>query len=106
MSSSEEVSGPYDVIVRVETTDAARLTDDIVPQIQKVDGITDTDLPGRRHPLTTHLGVTQAATRLALMVVNDRAEQPDDSPRADGGEASRTGPAGLPQRSHGRSRAD
>ena len=26
----------------VETTDAARLTDDIVPQIQKVDGITRT----------------------------------------------------------------
>jgi DNA-binding Lrp family transcriptional regulator len=42
VSSSEEVSGPYDVIVRVETTDAARLTDDIVPQIQKVDGITRT----------------------------------------------------------------
>ncbi|MFZ2239168.1 MAG: Lrp/AsnC ligand binding domain-containing protein [Gordonia amarae] len=42
VSSSEEVSGPYDVIVRVETTDATRLTDDIVPQIQKVDGITRT----------------------------------------------------------------
>ena len=42
VSSSEEVSVPYDVIVRVETTDAARLTDDIVPQIQKVDGITRT----------------------------------------------------------------
>ena len=41
-SSSEEVSGPYDVIVRVETTDAGRLTEDIVPQIQKVDGITRT----------------------------------------------------------------
>ncbi len=42
VSSSKEVNGPYDVIVRVETTDAARLTDDIVPQIQKVDGITRT----------------------------------------------------------------
>ncbi|GAB34746.1 Lrp/AsnC ligand binding domain-containing protein [Gordonia otitidis] len=42
VASSEEVSGPYDVIVRVEATDAGHLTDDVVPQIQKVDGITRT----------------------------------------------------------------
>lgn len=42
VASSEEVSGPYDVIVRVEVADATRLTDDVVPQIQKVDGITRT----------------------------------------------------------------
>lgn len=42
VASSEEVSGPYDVIVRVEAADAAHLTDDVVPQIQKVDGITRT----------------------------------------------------------------
>ncbi|GAB2645956.1 Lrp/AsnC ligand binding domain-containing protein [Gordonia jinhuaensis] len=42
VASSEEVSGPYDVIVRVDATDAAHLTDHVVPQIQKVDGITRT----------------------------------------------------------------
>lgn len=42
VASSEEVSGPYDVIVRVEAADAAHLTSDVVPQIQKVDGVTRT----------------------------------------------------------------
>lgn len=42
VASSEEVSGPYDVIVRVEAADAAHLTIDVVPQIQKVDGVTRT----------------------------------------------------------------
>ncbi|MFT4127019.1 MAG: Lrp/AsnC ligand binding domain-containing protein [Gordonia sp. (in: high G+C Gram-positive bacteria)] len=42
VASSEEVSGPYDVIVRVNAKDTAHLTDDVVPQIQKVDGITRT----------------------------------------------------------------
>ncbi|MFT4044333.1 MAG: Lrp/AsnC ligand binding domain-containing protein [Gordonia sp. (in: high G+C Gram-positive bacteria)] len=42
VTSSEEVSGPYDVIVHVEAADATHLTTDVVPQIQKVDGITRT----------------------------------------------------------------
>ncbi|ORM29140.1 AsnC family transcriptional regulator [Williamsia sp. 1135] len=42
VASSEEVSGPYDVIVRVDATDAAHLTEQVVPQIQNVDGITRT----------------------------------------------------------------
>lgn len=42
VASSEEVSGPYDVIVRVDATDAAHLTEQVVPQIQQVDGITRT----------------------------------------------------------------
>ncbi|MGJ0120649.1 Lrp/AsnC ligand binding domain-containing protein [Williamsia sp. MIQD14] len=42
VASSEEVSGPYDVIVRVDTDDAAHLASTVVPQIQKVDGITRT----------------------------------------------------------------
>ena len=42
VASSEEVSGPYDVIVRVDAADASNLTDDVLPQIQKVDGITRT----------------------------------------------------------------
>jgi len=40
--SSEEVSEPYDVIVRVDAYDATHLTENVVPQIQKVDGITRT----------------------------------------------------------------
>ncbi len=42
VASSEEVSGPYDVIVRVDAADATHLTENVVPQIQKVDGITRT----------------------------------------------------------------
>ncbi|GAC66309.1 Lrp/AsnC family transcriptional regulator [Gordonia soli] len=42
VASSEEVSGPYDVIVRVDAADVSQLTDEVVPQIQKVDGITRT----------------------------------------------------------------
>ncbi|WP_238419970.1 Lrp/AsnC ligand binding domain-containing protein [Gordonia sp. 'Campus'] len=42
VASSEEVSGPYDVIVRVDAADAKHLTEGVVPQIQKVDGITRT----------------------------------------------------------------
>ena len=42
VASSEEVSGPYDVIVRVDASDATHLTENVVPQIQKVDGITRT----------------------------------------------------------------
>ncbi|SIS07616.1 transcriptional regulator, AsnC family [Williamsia sterculiae] len=42
VASSEEVSGPYDVIVRVDAADAGQLTEHVVPQIQKVDGITRT----------------------------------------------------------------
>ncbi|WJG12176.1 MULTISPECIES: Lrp/AsnC ligand binding domain-containing protein [Gordonia] len=42
VASSEEVSGPYDVIVRVDAADATQLTENVVPQIQKVDGITRT----------------------------------------------------------------
>ncbi|MAU84209.1 Lrp/AsnC ligand binding domain-containing protein [Gordonia sp. Z-3] len=42
VATSEEVSGPYDVIVRVDAADAAHLTENVVPQIQKVDGITRT----------------------------------------------------------------
>lgn len=40
IASSEEVSGAYDVIVRVDASDAAHLNDDVVPRIQRVDGIT------------------------------------------------------------------
>lgn len=43
VASSEEVSGPYDVIVRVDAADATQLTESVVPpQIQKVAGITRT----------------------------------------------------------------
>lgn len=42
VSSSEEVSGPYDVIVCIGAEDAHHLTSTVVPQIQKVDGITRT----------------------------------------------------------------
>lgn len=42
VASSEEVSGPYDIVVRVDAADAAHLNNDVVPQIQKVDGITRT----------------------------------------------------------------
>ncbi|PXW32507.1 UNVERIFIED_CONTAM: AsnC-like helix-turn-helix protein [Williamsia faeni] len=42
VASSEEVSGPYDVIVRVDATNASHLTEDVVPKIQQVDGITRT----------------------------------------------------------------
>ncbi len=42
VAASEEVSGPYDVIVRVNVDDAHHLTTTVVPQIQQVDGITRT----------------------------------------------------------------
>jgi len=42
VASSEEVSGPYDVIVRVDAANAAHLTEEVVPKIQQVDGITRT----------------------------------------------------------------
>ncbi|GGF28006.1 AsnC family transcriptional regulator [Williamsia phyllosphaerae] len=42
VASSEEVSGPYDVIVRVSVDDAHHLTATVVPRIQEVVGITRT----------------------------------------------------------------
>lgn len=42
VASSEEVSGPYDVIVRVDATDGTHLTEAVVPKIQQVEGITRT----------------------------------------------------------------
>ena len=42
VASSEEVSGPYDVIVRVSVDDAHHLTATVVPSIQQVVGITRT----------------------------------------------------------------
>ncbi|GAA1481000.1 Lrp/AsnC ligand binding domain-containing protein [Gordonia sinesedis] len=42
VASAEEVSGPYDVIVRVDAADATQLNRDVVPTIQQVDGITRT----------------------------------------------------------------
>lgn len=42
VTSSEYVTGPYDVVVRVEAATAAALQSDIVPSIQEVNGITRT----------------------------------------------------------------
>lgn len=51
VASAEEVSGPYDVIVRVDAADATHLNGDVVPGIQQVAGITRTltcpVVPGR-----------------------------------------------------------
>lgn len=42
VSSSEYVTGPYDVVIRVEADTAARLDSDVVPSVQQVTGITRT----------------------------------------------------------------
>ena len=40
--SSEYVTGPYDVIVRIGAANRDDLTDDVVPHVQQVSGITRT----------------------------------------------------------------
>ena len=40
--SSEYVTGPYDVVVRVEAGTSAVLQSDVVPSVQQVTGITRT----------------------------------------------------------------
>ena len=40
--SSEYVTGPYDVVVRVSADTAGRLQTDVVPMVQQVNGITRT----------------------------------------------------------------
>jgi DNA-binding Lrp family transcriptional regulator len=40
--SSEYVTGPYDVVVRIGADNLARLQADIVPSVQQVTGITRT----------------------------------------------------------------
>jgi DNA-binding Lrp family transcriptional regulator len=40
--SSEYVTGPYDVVVRVGAATLDALQDDVVPQVQQVTGITRT----------------------------------------------------------------
>ncbi len=42
VAASEEVSGPYDVIVRVRVDDANDLSATVVPRIQAITGITRT----------------------------------------------------------------
>ncbi len=42
VSSSEYVTGPYDVVVRVEATSASELKSVVVPSVQQVTGITRT----------------------------------------------------------------
>ena len=42
VSSSEYVTGPYDVVIRVEATTAAELDATVVPSVQQVIGITRT----------------------------------------------------------------
>ncbi len=42
VSSSEYVTGPYDVVVRVEATSASELQSVVVPSVQQVTGITRT----------------------------------------------------------------
>jgi DNA-binding Lrp family transcriptional regulator len=42
VSSAEYVTGPYDVVVRVEADTVARLDSDVVPSVQQVTGITRT----------------------------------------------------------------
>ena len=42
VSSAEYVTGPYDVVIRVEADTAARLDSDVVPSVQQVTGITRT----------------------------------------------------------------
>lgn len=42
VTSSEYVTGPYDVVVRVEAATESALQSDVVPSIQRVNGITRT----------------------------------------------------------------
>lgn len=42
VTSSEYVTGPYDVVVRVEAATESALQSDVVPSVQRVNGITRT----------------------------------------------------------------
>ncbi len=42
VASAEDVTGPYDVIVRAEAADVDQLGQLVVAEVQKVDGITRT----------------------------------------------------------------